>query len=227
MVNNAVQSSKWKQEPEVAEVDEDQRDKPQRWLGYWQTIRQDKNKQKGDKTSQPAKTDKITEDKTKTSKAKPVGGLGAYNALCFELGSYMVGVKVIYFHGWLLSEVIAQVVTAALQAGHRPDRCKLAELFFFGGDMPVFHAMANYWGHRAALSILRGDDTTHMVGNHNVMNATSEQAGSVQPKSDSRAIRRPFLLSSFEPMLLWRKPPPVRRPQLLWSEQSDFWPPGG
>lgn len=153
-VSNAVQSSKRKQEPEVAEVDEDQTEKPQRWLGYWQTIRQDKNKQKGEKTSQPAKIDKITDDKTKTSEAKPVGGLGAYNELCFELGSYLVGVKVIQFHGWLLSEVIAQGVTAALQAGHRPDRCKLAKSFFFflGGDMPIFHAIANYWGHSAALS---------------------------------------------------------------------------
>ncbi|CAE7896644.1 ppk14 [Symbiodinium microadriaticum] len=119
--------------------------------------------------------------------AKTAGGLEAFNELSADLDSVMIGTKILHYHAWMVSETIAEDVKSALQAGHRTDRCKLSERALFCGDMSVLHGHCNYWGHRASITLLSGDDTSYPNRNHNVMKVTSEQAAAVQISNISSA----------------------------------------
>ena len=124
---------------------------------------------------------------SRSSEAKTAGGLEAFNELSADLDSVMIGTKILHYHAWMVSETIAEDVKSALQAGHRTDRCKLSERALFCGDMSVLHGHCNYWGHRASITLLSGDDTSYPNRNHNVMKVTSEQAAAVQISNISSA----------------------------------------
>ena len=102
---------------DVVDLEDEEDAKPEKPVGFWQRKRREKREAKSSKTA--AKEDAVKDAKIKGSEAKSVSGLEIFIEMEFDMDQSMVGVKLIHYHGWLLSETLSQGVMAALQAGHR------------------------------------------------------------------------------------------------------------